>query len=133
MVIHRFGGRGGEKHTLARDGWAQKTSCHYLKIPLLYAREDDQVISKLERLAYQSNIRTRLSQHAAFQRMIHQKQGRRLHGMIDRSHQPISEVALRNKFKALGYWVRRTEESVFAGMLWKFKVGQSSQKGNTFP
>ena len=101
MVIHRFGGRGG-KHTLSRDGWTQKTSCHYRKIPLLYAREDDQVIAKLERLADQSNIRARLSQHAAFKRMTHQKQGRRLRGMIDRSHQPISKVALRNKLKALG-------------------------------
>jgi len=38
--------------------------------------------------------------------MIYQKQGRRLRGMIDRSHQPISEVALRHKLKALGYWIR---------------------------
>jgi len=38
--------------------------------------------------------------------MIYQKQGRRLRGMIDRSHQPICEVALRNKLKALGYWIR---------------------------
>jgi hypothetical protein len=51
-------------------------------------------------------IRARLSQHPAFQRMIYQKQGRRLRGMIDRSHQPTSEVALCNKLKALGYWIR---------------------------
>lgn len=103
MVIHSFG---GGKHTLARGWLDAKTSCHYRRIPLLYAREDDRVIAKLEQLADQSNIRARLSQHPAFQRMIYQKQGRRLRGMIDRSHQPISEVALRHKLKALGYWIR---------------------------
>jgi len=51
-------------------------------------------------------IRARLSQHPAFQRMIYQKQGHRLRGMIDRSHQPTSEVALYNKLKALAYWIR---------------------------
>ncbi|MBT5473720.1 MAG: hypothetical protein HOK44_05365, partial [Rhodobacteraceae bacterium] len=60
----------------------------------------------LEKLANQAHIRARLSQHPAFQRMIYQKQGRRLRGMIDRSHQPTSEVALYNKLKALGYWIR---------------------------
>jgi hypothetical protein len=60
----------------------------------------------LEQLAGQSNIRARLSQYPSFQRMIYQKQGRRLRGMIDRSHQPICEFALRNKLKTLGYWIR---------------------------
>ena len=91
---------------LARGWLDAKTSCHYRRIPLLYAREDDRVIAKLEQLADQSNIRARLSQHPAFERMIYQQQGRRLRGMIDRSHQPISEVALRHKLKALGYWIR---------------------------
>ena len=50
-------------------------------------------------------LRARLSQHPAFQRMIYQKQGRRLRGMIDRSHQPTPEVALYNKLKALAYWI----------------------------
>jgi hypothetical protein len=34
------------------------------------------------------------------------KKRRRLRGMIDRSHQPTSEVALYNKLKALAYWIR---------------------------
>jgi len=42
----------------------------------------------------------------ALQRVIYQKQGRSLRGMIDRSHQQICEVALRNKLKSLGYWIR---------------------------
>jgi hypothetical protein len=97
---------GGGRHTLARGWLDAKTSCHYRRIPLLYAREDDRVIKTLEKLANQAHIRARLSQHPAFQRMIYQKQGRRLRGMIDRSHQPTSEVALYNKLKALGYWIR---------------------------
>ena len=103
MVIHSFG---GGRYTLARRLLDAKISCHYRRIPLLYAREDDRVITKLERLVNQAHIRARLSQHPAFQRMIYQKQGRRLRGMIDRSHQPTSEVALYNKLKALGYWIR---------------------------
>ena len=103
MVIHSFG---GGRHTLARGWLDAKTSCHYRRIPLLYDLEDDRVITTLERLANQAHIRARLSQHPAFQRMIYQKQGRRLRGMIDRSHQPTSEVALYNKLKALGYWIR---------------------------
>ncbi|MDG2191265.1 MAG: hypothetical protein P8L25_11630 [Paracoccaceae bacterium] len=44
--------------------------------------------------------------HPVFQRMIYQKQGHRLRGLIDRSHQPTSKVALYNKLKALGYGIR---------------------------
>jgi hypothetical protein len=96
----------GRRHTLAR-GWPDaKTNRHYRRIPFLYAREDDRVITKLERLANQAHIRARRSQKPAIQRVIYQKQGRRLRGMIDRSHQPTSEVALYNKLKALGYWIR---------------------------
>ena len=102
MVIHSFG---GTNTRLLGDGWTQKPAVIIAEYPL-YARGDDRVIAKLEQLADQSNIRARLSQHPAFQRMIYQKQGRRLRGMIDRSHQPIFEVALRNNLKALGYWTR---------------------------
>jgi len=97
---------GGGRHTLALGWLDAKTSFHYRRVPLLYAREDDRVITKLERLANQAHIRARLSQHPTFQRIIYQKQERRLRGMIDRSHQPISKVALHNKLKALGYWIR---------------------------
>ena len=103
---HGYSQLWGGRHTLARGWLDAKTSCHYRRIPLLYAREDDRVITTLERLANQAHIRARLSQHPAFQRMIYQKQGRRLRGMIDRSHQPTSEVALCNKLKAFGYWIR---------------------------
>jgi hypothetical protein len=65
--------------------------------------------------------------------MIYQKQGRRLRGMIDRSHQPTSEVALYNK---LNFWVLdplNKKKSVFTGKPCKFHLGQSRRKGNTFP
>jgi hypothetical protein len=60
--------------------------------------------------------------------MIYQKQGCRLRGMIDRSHQLISEVALSYKLKAVGYWTAEQKNLFSPESLASSKSGKSAKK-----
>ncbi len=103
LVIHGF--RGG-RDALA-PGWLDgSVSCHYRVLPLLYAREDDQVVEMLETVTAPNRIKKVLKTYEPFQRMIYQGRGAKVRALFDRNDLPRREQAIRNRIKREGFWMR---------------------------
>ncbi|KMK67749.1 hypothetical protein [Puniceibacterium sp. IMCC21224] len=103
LVIHALGG-GREALT---SGWLDgSVSCHYRLLPLLYAREDDQVVDVLESVTAPHRIKTVLERYEPFNRMIYQGRGAQVRALFDRTNLPRREQAIRNQIKREGYWLR---------------------------
>ncbi|SEO79093.1 hypothetical protein SAMN04490248_11281 [Salinihabitans flavidus] len=103
LVIHSFGG--------GRDalppGWLDgKTTCHYRLLPLLYARENDEVVAALEETAAPNRIKKLLKQYEPFKRMIYQGRGQKVRALFDQDDLPRKEQAIRNRIKRNGFWMR---------------------------
>ncbi len=103
LVIHGFG---GGRDALA-PGWLDgSVSCHYRVLPLLYAREDDQVVEMLETVTAPNRIKKVLKTYEPFQRMIYQGRGAKVRALFDRNDLPRREQAIRNRIKREGFWMR---------------------------
>ena len=81
-------------------------TCHYRTLPLLYARESDQVIEVLERVASGNGVKKVLRESEAFRRMIYQGKGAKVRALFDRDDLPRREQTIRNTIKREGLWVR---------------------------
>jgi hypothetical protein len=103
LVIH---GLGGGRDTLPEGLIDGAITCHYRFIPLLYARESDEVVSVLERVAAPNRIKTVLKGYEAFKRMIYQGRGAKVRALFDRDDLPRREQAIRNQIRREGYWIR---------------------------
>ena len=103
LVIHSFG---GGRDTLP-SGWLDgKTTCHYRLLPLLYARESDEVVAALETVTAPNKVKKVLKQYDPIKRMIYQKRGHKVRAMFDRADLPPREQNLRNQIKKAGFWMR---------------------------
>ena len=103
LVIHALG---GGRHTIPSGLLDGETSCHYRLIPLLYAREADHVVDKLEEIAAPNKLKKLLKQYDPFKRMIYQKRGRKARALFDQANLPKREAAIRNTLKRNGFWMR---------------------------
>ncbi|MEJ6403523.1 hypothetical protein [Yoonia sp. 2307UL14-13] len=103
LVIHSFGGGRPGPELSGLDG---DVTCHYRTLPLLYAREADQVVATLESVAAPNKIKKWLKQYDPFKRMIYQGRGQKVRALFDQNNLPRKEKALRNKIKAAGFWMR---------------------------
>lgn len=103
LVIHALGGGRGTLPAGYLDG---RTSCHYRNLPLLYAREPDDVVRHLEEIAAPNRIKKILKQHDPFKRMIYQERGHKARALFDRDDLPRREQAIRNTLKREGFWLR---------------------------
>lgn len=103
LVIHSLGGgRPGP----ALDGFDGAMTCHWRKLPLLYARESDAAVDALERAAAAPDIQALLLGWEPALRLIYQRNGRdALRPAIDRSRLPVQEQPLRQQIKRAGWWV----------------------------
>ncbi len=103
LVIHALGGGRGTIPDGLLDG---SISCHYRVLSLLYARESDEIVAKLEELTAPNWIKKVLKSHEPFKRLVFQGRGQKLRALIDRDNLPRREQGLRNLIKREGFWMR---------------------------
>ncbi|MEC3859958.1 hypothetical protein VK792_01555 [Mesobacterium sp. TK19101] len=103
LVIHALGGGRDALPPGLLDG---SVTCHYRTLPLLYAREDDHVVDRLEALAQNDTLRAVLAGHAPFQRFVLDGWGTRTRALFDRQNLPRREQAIRNQLRREGLWMR---------------------------
>ncbi|WP_292286531.1 hypothetical protein [Marivita sp.] len=102
LVIHKLGGGRDALPAGYLDG---KTSAHYRNIPLLYARERDEVVALLEAIAAPNKIKRLLKEYEPFKRMIFQSRGQKVRDLFDRNHLPSREQPIRQRIKKNGFWM----------------------------
>ncbi len=103
LVIHSFG---GGRHTIPDGLLDGAITCHYRVLPLMYARENDQVIEVIETVTTPNKIKKHLKNYDAMKRMIFQKRGHKVRAMFDRNDLPVRERAIRNQIKRANFWMR---------------------------
>ena len=103
LVIHSFGGGRPGPELAALDGAA---TCHYRYLPLLYARESDQVVEVLETVAKDKTLRPVLREWPALKTMVYQNKGRKARALFDRDALPHREQVIRNTLRREGLWMR---------------------------
>ncbi|MDJ0992366.1 MAG: hypothetical protein QNI90_02220 [Dinoroseobacter sp.] len=103
LVIHALGGGRDSRYAGLLDG---HVTCHYRLLPLLYARESDDVVEALERVTAPNRIKKVLKTSEAARRMIFQGKGRQARALFDRADLPAREQAIRNKLKREKLWLR---------------------------
>jgi hypothetical protein len=103
LVIHALG---GGRDALSEGYLDGAVSCHYRLLPLLYARESDQVVSVLEQVTAPNKLKKVLKIYDPIKRMIYQGRGAKARALFDRNNMPRKEQAIRNQLKSNGYWMR---------------------------
>ncbi|MFD3189472.1 hypothetical protein ACFMPD_04255 [Sedimentitalea sp. HM32M-2] len=103
LVVHAMGGGQDALPEGYLDG---EVSCHYRRIPLLYAREADDVVQVMETVSAPNWIKKVLKNHEPMKRLVYQGRGAKLRAMFDRENLPRSEQALRNRIRSAGFWIR---------------------------
>ena len=74
LVVHALG---GGRDTLPEGYLDGKTSCHYRMFPMLYARENQQVIDTLETVTAPNKIKKVLKGYDAIKRNVYQGRGKK--------------------------------------------------------
>ncbi|MEL6169350.1 MAG: hypothetical protein AAFR35_11705 [Pseudomonadota bacterium] len=103
LVIH---GLGGGRPGPALDGLDGPVTCHWRTLPLLYARENADVIATLETVTAPNRIKKVLKRSEAFKRLVFQGKGARVRALFDRSDMPRREQVIRNRIKRERLWIR---------------------------
>ena len=103
LVIHSFGGGRPGAALAGLDGGV---TCHYRTLPLLYARESDQVVKVLEAVATPQAIKKVIKDYEPFRRVIYQGKGAAVRALFDRDDLPRREQMIRNAIKREGLWYR---------------------------
>ncbi len=103
LVIHSFGGGRPGAELAGLDG---DLTCHYRKLPLLYARENDHVLDVLEQAVAPNRIKKRLREWEPAKKLIYQGKGRdKLRAMFSQDNLPTKEKAIRQQLKKKGWWL----------------------------
>ncbi len=103
LVIHALG---GGRDTIPPGLLDGSVSCHYRLLPMLYAREADQVVATLEKVAAPNKIKKVIKKYEPVRRMIYQGRGEKVRALFDRNDLPRREQAIRNRIKKNGFWMR---------------------------
>lgn len=103
LVIHSLGGgRPGPD----LDGLDGATTCHYRKLPLLYARDSDQVLEILEQSVAPNRIKKCLREWQPAKKLIYQGKGRsKIRPLFDRENLPAREQPIRGQLRKKGWWL----------------------------
>jgi hypothetical protein len=103
LVIASFGG-GRPGPTLA--GLDGDITCHWRRLPLLYARESDRVVEVLEEVTAPKDIKALLKDWEPAKKLIYQGKGRqKVRPLFDRADLPHREHVLRNTIRREGWWL----------------------------
>lgn len=103
LVIHSFG---GARRTIPEDTLDGAMSCHYRTFPLLFARESDDVIAKLQSASAPNWIKKVLKEYEPMKRMVFQNKGQKVRDMFDQDNLPLREKMIRNRIKKANLWMR---------------------------
>ncbi|MEN8834197.1 MAG: hypothetical protein ABF285_09440 [Pacificibacter sp.] len=103
LVIHSFG---GARRTIPEDTLDGAMSCHYRTFPLLFARESDDVIAKLQSASAPNWIKKVLKEYEPMKRMVFQNKGQKVRDMFDQDNLPLREKMIRNRIKKAKLWMR---------------------------
>ena len=103
LVIHSFG---GARRTIPEDTLDGAMSCHYRTFPLLFARESDDVIAKLQNASAPNWIKKVLKEYEPMKRMVFQNKGQKVRDMFDQDNLPLREKMIRNRIKKANLWMR---------------------------
>lgn len=103
LVIHALG---GGRDTLPPGLLDGSVTCHYRTLPLLYAREADEVVTTLEALAARRDLRAVLERYPPMAQVLYDGLGTRARALFDRASPLPREQAYRNQLKRAGLWLR---------------------------
>ena len=101
LVIHSLGGGRPGPELAGLDG---DVTCHYRKLPLLYARESDRVLEVLEAAATPNRIKRRLKDWEPAKKLIYQGKGRDKVRPLFAGGLPPREKPIRQALKKNGWW-----------------------------
>ncbi|MEM9011885.1 MAG: hypothetical protein AAGE18_11700 [Pseudomonadota bacterium] len=99
-------GLGGGRQTLPPGLLDGRVSCHWRTLPLLYAREGDDVIDLVERIAAPQAIKKHLKAYEPFRKLIYQGKGRRVQRLFTDGPLPRQERLIRKRIREAGLWLR---------------------------
>ena len=103
LVIHSLG---GGRDTLPDGLLDGEVSCHYRLFPLLYARENDEVVALLEEISAPNPVKKLLKNYDPIKFMIYHGRGHKVRDLFDRTDLPRKEQAIRNTIRRHGFWMR---------------------------
>ena len=101
LVIHSLGGGRPGPELAGLDG---DVTCHYRKLPLLYAREPEGVLDVLESAVSPHRIKSRLKDWEPAKKLIYQGKGRDKVRRLFADGLPASERPIRQILKKSGWW-----------------------------
>ncbi|MBY5988009.1 hypothetical protein [Roseovarius atlanticus] len=103
LVIHSLG---GGRDTLPDGLLDGEMTCHYRMFPLLYARENDDVVALLEDISAPNPVKKLLKNYDAIKFMVYHGRGQKVRALFDRENMPRKEQAIRNTIRRNGFWIR---------------------------
>jgi len=103
LTIHALG---GGRVPEVSDMLDHVVTCHYRVLPLLYARERDEVVELLEEVTAPNKLKKVLKQYEPIRRMVYQNKGDKARALFDRAALPRREQAIRNRLKREKLWLR---------------------------
>ena len=103
LVVHSFGGSRPGPALAGLDG---AVTCHWRSLPLLYARESDEVVALLEQICAPNAMKRLLRDYEPFKKMVYQGKGQQVRALFDRANLPRREQMIRNTIKREGLWSR---------------------------
>lgn len=103
LVIHSLGGGRPGPELAGMDG---NVTCHWRRLPLLYARESDRAVAEMEALAALPEIAPLIDGWEAGERLIRAGLGRsRIRPMFAGARPLPPERAIRKRLRAEGLWL----------------------------
>jgi len=103
LAIHAMGGGRPGPELAGLDG---DVTCHYRRLPLLYARESDRAVAVLEQAVAPNPVKKLLKGWEPAKRMIYQGRGHRARALFDRAALPAREEPIRRALRQAGLWLR---------------------------
>ena len=79
---------------------------HYRTLPLLYARDSDEVIEAMEQAVTSNKIKKVMKRSEVFRNLVYQIKSVIIRDMFDRENLPRKERAIRQQIKKQNLWLR---------------------------
>ena len=100
LVLARLGGPAAPPAGI--DG---HTTCHWRRLPLLYARESDAAVNMLEEIAADQPVKRLLKRWDPAHRMIYRAEGAKARALFA-DGLPDTEQEIRKELRDAGLWIR---------------------------